>query len=334
MFASVSQNRAANDFIYGYEGVNHGDTYENNGTPLYVYVPATLGTWGATGGAWGSKLNIHNLTDTAGYVRVSFYDQQGINVGPIAGSIPASGVAVADYQRKDDLLFLDSFESGNFDGWNAAVTGDGDLSVSTAAAYSGRYGMQAVINDTTSMYVSNTTPASEAEYHARFYVNPNQLTMASGNVLTLLTGSTASADVFFVQMQKTGSTYQVRVSDQSGSLINSSWYDLTAGWNAIEIFYLPGNLTGQMSLWVGGVLKQTLNNLDNDGTKVEAVRLGAMNVASGTNGTNISTVNDTQAAHAQEPGYRGDCSASTDHGLVCADSPRTLQPLLPRAHCL
>ena len=49
--------------------------------------------------------------------------------------------------------------------------------------------------------------------------------------------------------------------------------------------YLRGTNSGEMRLWVNGVLSQTLTVLDTDTIAIDAVQLGAMGVDSGTRGT-------------------------------------------------
>ena len=110
--------------------------------------------------------------------------------------------------------------------------------------------------------------------------------MGSTDILDLFVGYSGTTPVFHVQMQKSGSTYQARTGAWNGSAsVDSAWYNLATGWNGIEIQFLPGYLTGQLSLWVGGTLKQTLNTLNNNGYNVDSVRLGAMGVDTGTRGT-------------------------------------------------
>jgi len=71
----------------------------------------------------------------------------------------------------------------------------------------------------------------------------------------------------------------------SGSWTDSAWYNLANDWNALEVEYLTGLLTGQMSLWVGGDLEQTLTSLNTGGAVIEKVKLGAMGAETGTRGT-------------------------------------------------
>jgi YD repeat-containing protein len=77
-----------------------------------------------------------------------------------AGDLAAPLLATGD-------IFSDSFESGNFAAWSAAVTNTGKLTVTTAAKRWGTFGMQAQIVTNTALYVRNDTPAAEARYRAQ-----------------------------------------------------------------------------------------------------------------------------------------------------------------------
>jgi hypothetical protein len=79
-----------------------------------------------------------------------------------------------------DVIFADGFESGNFAAWSAEQDTENDLNVTTASALVGTQGMAALIDNTTAMYVRDDTPYSETRYRARFYFDPNTLTMAGG----------------------------------------------------------------------------------------------------------------------------------------------------------
>jgi len=104
------------------------------------------------------------------------------------------------------------------------------------------------------------TPQGENQYRARFYLNPNGVAIPTGAAITLFSGYSgvsAPAPVFNVQMQKYSGTYQVRIcaligEGEFGTWISSDWYDLSAGWNALETEFISSYNTGKMSLWVGG----------------------------------------------------------------------------------
>ena len=144
-----------------------------------------------------------------------------------------------------------------------------------------------VIDDNTSIYVQDDTPNNETQYRARFYLNPNSLTMAGGDILDLFTGRNASTDVVRIQLQKNGTTYQVRAGllNDAGAWTDTSWYDVPNAWSAVEIHYQAFSNSGSLTLWLDDVQKQSLTFIDNDTRAITDVRLGAQGVDTGTNGT-------------------------------------------------
>ena len=93
-----------------------------------------------------------------------------------------------------DLIFGNGFEGGLSD-WSAAVTGGGDLSVTPGAAMVGSSGLQAVINDTSPIYVRDDTPNNESRYRARFHFDPNGITMANYDTHSIFYGYSASTHI-------------------------------------------------------------------------------------------------------------------------------------------
>lgn len=147
-----------------------------------------------------------------------------------------------------------------------AVNDSGDLAASNSADYWGLQGMQAVVDDNTPIYVQDDTPNSETQDRTRFYLNPNGLTMAGGDILDLFTGRNASTDVLRIQLQKNGATYQIRsgLLNDAGSWTDTSWYDIPNAWSAIEIQYQAFANSGSLTLWLDDVQKQSLTFIDND----------------------------------------------------------------------
>ena len=184
-------------------------------------------------------------------------------------------------------IFSDDFESGDLGRWTTCVTGGGDLSVSDQADNHGTYGMRAVVNDTTEIYAAYQIPISDAHFDARFYLHPNGLNMATNETLDLFRGYTGTTNVFRVQMQKVSGAFQIRAGllNDAGVWTNSSWYAITNAWTAVEIDYQAISGTGSLKLWLAGVLRQTVGSINNGTRPVDAFRLGASGILSGTNGT-------------------------------------------------
>jgi hypothetical protein len=178
-------------------------------------------------------------------------------------------------------------------GWSGSSNGGGDLSVSPAAALAGSNGLQLVINDATAMYVTDDTPSAEPRYRARFYFDPNSISMANGDAHILFRGiNSASAVAVRVEFGYSSGGYQVRaaiVNDASG-WTNTSWVPLSDAPHAIEFDWraatAAGANNGGLTLWVDGTQQADLTGVDNDTWRLDRVRLGAMaEVDAGTSGT-------------------------------------------------
>jgi hypothetical protein len=190
-----------------------------------------------------------------------------------------------------DAIFSDGFESGDFSHWSSASTGGGRLSVSSQSALVGTFGMQALINSTTPIYVADTSPLAEATYHARFYFAPNGVTIPRNKIQDLFVGRTSSGTVIFrLQLQYATGNYQLRgvIVNNSGKTLTTSWYTISNSSHAIELAWQaatnPNGTNGLLGLWLDGTLKQTRNGVPNGSHRLEDVLLGAQTIASGISG--------------------------------------------------
>ena len=134
------------------------------------------------------------------------------------------------------------------------------MSVSGQAAMVGSKGMQALINSSKPIYVVDISPVADATYHARFYFSPNNVTLPKAKPHDLFIGRSSSGTVIFrVQLQYTGSKYQVRglILNAAGKTITTSWYDLSNSSHVIELAWQAASTAkgndGLLSLWIDGL---------------------------------------------------------------------------------
>jgi len=191
-----------------------------------------------------------------------------------------------------DLLFKDDFEAGNLNAWDVTVTDGSDLSVVTSAAYQSGKGMRALIDDTSPIYVQDTLPAARLRYRARFYFDPNSLSMTSGDAHTIFSGTDVdSAKDFNVILGYNGSSYWIRVNirKDDGSYIPSSNYTISDAWHVIEMEWkasAAGSNNGYIKLWLDDTLMENVSGIDNDARSLDSASLGAVaGLDSGTSGT-------------------------------------------------
>ena len=174
------------------------------------------------------------------------------------------------------------------------MTDGGDLSVTTTAAYSGTYGMQALINDNGSIYVTDWGPSEEKHYRARFYFDPNSITMGSSDSHDVFVGyNRSNTDIFRIDFAYYNpGNYGVRaIARLDSPMYRTTLYSvIDDSPHAIELEWVAatsaGVNDGVIKLWIDGVEKTSLQDLDNDTHQIDYVRFGAVSgIDTGTRGT-------------------------------------------------
>jgi PKD repeat protein len=218
--------------------------------------------------------------------------------GSYTVSLTAAWNGLQDTETKNEYvvvseeIFKDGFESGDLSAWTASVTDGGDLSVEAGAALVGSYGLGAVIDDNTGIYVQDDTPAAEARYRARFYFDPNSIAMAAGNSHYIFHAQSGTAGIIMLQLYYNGSNYLLRgvVSTDAGGWLYTVYATLSDARHYIELDWQaasgPGLNDGSLTLWLDGAQVGARSGVDNDLQRLESVQLGAvMSVDNGTRGT-------------------------------------------------
>jgi RHS repeat-associated protein len=152
---------------------------------------------------------------------------------------------------------------------------------------------QALIDDNVKIYVTDTTPDAEPRYRARFYFDPNGISMSSGNAHYILYALNASNVVVArVEFRYSSGNYQVRaaVVNDSTTWKSTSWTTISNAPHKLEIDWKassgPGSNNGGITFWVDDVQKGAYTNIDNDTRTVDTVRLGAVDgIDTATRGT-------------------------------------------------
>jgi uncharacterized protein YjiK len=186
-----------------------------------------------------------------------------------------------------DLIFKDGFESGNFSAWSANSNNGGNLSVSAGAALQGNFGLQAAFTNTTKMLVRNDSPAAETRYRARFYFNPNSISMATGDNITIFQGLDAGGTVVLsIQFNRSSTAYQLRARSYDSGLtafVNTPYFTISNAVHTVEVDW--GN-DGHLTFWIDGVQQANLTGINNSIYRIETARLGAPTMSiTGTNGS-------------------------------------------------
>ena len=151
--------------------------------------------------------------------------------------------------------------------------------------------MAALIDNTTIMYVTDDSPISEARYRARFYFDPNSLTMANNDSHSIFAARSNTADPLRIDLRRQPGLYQIRafVGNDTGA-ITTAWFTISDDPHSIEIDWSAatgvGANDGSFTMWIDGAVVATLTGLDNDTLRIEQARLGPyVGIDPGTSGT-------------------------------------------------
>ena len=212
----------------------------------------------------------------------AFESRAGGHIG-----LDPNGPPVSPAPSRPDLMFSDTFETGNPSEWNPTRTkvDGGDLSVTASAAYQSGYGLNALIDDTVILKAVDSSPAYEKRYRARFYFNPNSLSMGNNTSHFIFDGFNTYMGIahFRLELFYESGVYKLRprVLRDDWLYTNGSKYAISNAWHVIEIDWntstAPGANNGYLSLWIDGALAGTIANVDNDLAfhRVDEVHLGA-----------------------------------------------------------
>ena len=182
-----------------------------------------------------------------------------------------------------DVVFQDGFERGNLNAWSSSQTDSGDLSVSTDAAIVDDFGLQATINDTNPLYLTDLSPADENHYRARFYFDPNSISMADGDEHVIFQAfDNDVTPVIRVSFRRDSNSYWMNGAflQDNGEWVESNWLSLTDSIHAIEIDWRPADCdecyNGLLLMWLDDQKLVDLYGYDNQTYRVDSVRLGAV----------------------------------------------------------
>jgi hypothetical protein len=208
----------------------------------------------------------------------AFASSRGVALGPDPEAPP-----LPTPPPQDDMIFANGFEGGSLEGWSDWSDDSGDLAVLPEASLGGNYGMQALLDDNTPIYTVDWSPFDETEYRAGFSFDPNGIVMGNGNVFDLFQLMTDTArSVGRVQLRNYAGRYQVRAGapHDEGPWYNTAWQPITDAPHRIEIRWAaahgPMTIDGILELWIDGDGVGSTTNMENDGLRVDFVRLGAV----------------------------------------------------------
>jgi hypothetical protein len=195
-----------------------------------------------------------------------------------------------------DYIFADGVESGDLTRWSSAVTDGTDLRPTAAAGMAGTaFGIQALVNDTNSLYVVDDTPTYESRYRARFYFDPNGFDPgeASSHFRTriFIAFDPSGLRVITVVLKRQGGAYslETRVRRNDGTRADTGFVPISDGPHFVELDWQratgPGVSDGALEMWIDDTFASLLVGIDNDLSYVDFARLGALAIKTGAAGT-------------------------------------------------
>jgi uncharacterized repeat protein (TIGR01451 family) len=191
-------------------------------------------------------------------------------------SLSASTVVVI---QANDVIFADSFGSGNTALWNGGVSGPASVTAAASMAGTPAFGMQVAVTGNTPGFVTDLSPVNETSYHARFYFNPRGTLTGNTQMDIFAARNALNGNVVRVQYRRTtagGGTYQVRLSvNRAGGVTNSNW--ITIANNTAHYIELDWQSAASATIrfYVDGVLQQTLTGLNTSTFTIDRALLGA-----------------------------------------------------------
>jgi hypothetical protein len=190
-------------------------------------------------------------------------------------------------------VFDDGFESGDLSGWDAANNPGGDLTASANATMTGSFGLDALVNDTSGLYVQDDTPADESYYRASFQFDPNGFDPGEGQnhfrTRIFIGFEDGPRRLFAVVLRRIGGQYAImgRARLDDNSQANTGFVNITDDVHTIDLYWKrssgPDANDGTFGISIDGV-PSSLTGLDNSISSVDFVRLGALSVKTGAAG--------------------------------------------------
>jgi pimeloyl-ACP methyl ester carboxylesterase len=194
-----------------------------------------------------------------------------------------------------DLIFANSFNDDDcfLTEWTACADDGGDLEFNGPPLIEGGdVSMSIRVDDNNVVYLTSDHPNAEPRYRARFYFDPNSISMLNGDLHRIFYGYSGSSKVIIrLELRRNSNTYQIRpgLLNDGGSWVNGAWVTITDAPHPIEIDWRAatavGANNGGLTLWIDGAQKANLT-ADNDTLRIDRVQLGAVNgIDAGTRGT-------------------------------------------------
>jgi len=268
-----------------------GGTVAAEGCFVLVQPTATLDT--RQGGA--NSLVAHGALQVSGKLLAGTAGSNALTVrtgSPLflgATVAPAPVVEVDGTLSRCPLIFFDDFETGGLQRWSLASTKGGKLSVQPGAKRNGVFGLSLNVTGLpppatkAKIWVKDTSPEAEENYHARFSFKLNDLAVATDpRILRIMAGRLAgdpASRPFELRLRYAAGAWQVYgiVRDNAGKGFQTPPLPIGREWVTIALDWWrasgPGNANGFLRLEVDGAEAESVG-VQNDAVRIDGVQLG------------------------------------------------------------
>jgi hypothetical protein len=304
---AVNMQADENDFDFDYNDYGDGstDVWWQGGAARNFAAVQAFGQEanGLTSAPGFAETGMYTLTDPgsanidAGLSSVTVYDWD--NEYTPSGAVDIGWRESGDWREGPGELPHRIFSSFHEDsatfGRYSGTAGGGDIIVegNVPTPVMGKRQIKISITDATNRYAYRTGLGDLEHFFVNFYLNTDDLTMASGDVFTIFEGRTSGdAAVMRIQLHYDGANFDVRagIKDDTDTWTYTSYYDLSGGWEYIEAFWLVAPSTtvnnGTLILWVNGIEEEYEIAQNNHDDPIDGFYIGAVDgLDVGTSGT-------------------------------------------------
>lgn len=189
-------------------------------------------------------------------------------------------------------------ENNNLAEYTSTVEDLGDLSIATPGLGGSNYCLSCFLDDTTVIYGLKNLGANNTsgKARARFYIDPNTLTMATTNSFYVFAlQNSLSSTITCVELQyTTGVGYEIKAGIRldDNTYVYTNAYPISDMPHYVEIYLQRASAVdifdGSLQLWIDGTSKETLSGKDNYDkfVNLRIAELGAIfSIEAGTTGT-------------------------------------------------
>lgn len=191
----------------------------------------------------------------------------------------AAAFAQIEGDGKIDVIFSDSFETGDTSAWSSAVN-IAPTDIKPKAASVGSFGLSS--NPSSVMYVQDDSPLAERGYAAKFFVDPSNLSLQQKSIAIFAAfDTTQRAPVLLLSLSQSQRGILVRAETLTvNGFVAGPWAPLGRGPHLVEVAWTrtpsASKALGLVTLAIDGTFVSQVAGLANP-YGIDTIRLGLPN---------------------------------------------------------